>query len=80
MPNPERAHCKRCRQHRDTIRSDGSLVGPISWVGNCQRCGEAEIASNITQMHHRSGPNFNRWRAGMIRCAGGTVTDPRLLA
>jgi len=30
-------------------------------------------------MHARSGPNFDRWRRGMILAAGGTITDPRLL-
>jgi len=34
--------------------------------------------SNVDQMHARRGPNFNAWRIGMIRSAGGTVTDPRL--
>lgn len=79
MPNPSRAHCKRCRLHRDTIREDGTLVGPIGWLGNCQRCGELAMTTNVEQMHARTGPNWNAWRTGMIRCAGGTVTDPRLL-
>lgn len=80
MPNPERAHCQRCGRHRDTFREDGTLVGPISWLGNCQRCGELEMTSNVQQMFARSGPNFDAWRRGMIRCAGGAVTDPRLMA
>lgn len=80
MPRHDRAHCKRCHLHRDTIREDGTLVGAISWQGNCQRCGEAELVSNIHQMYDRRGPNWNRWRVGMIRSAGGAVTDPRLLA
>lgn len=79
MPRPDRANCKRCRRNRDSIRPDGTLVGPISWEGNCQRCGELAYVSNVKQMHARSGPNFDRWRTGMIRCAGGQVTDPRLL-
>jgi len=35
--------------------------------------------ANVDQMHARRGPNFNRWRIGMIRAAGGAVTDPKLL-
>lgn len=35
--------------------------------------------ANADQMHARKGPNWNDWRVGMIRSAGGTVTDPKLL-
>jgi hypothetical protein len=35
--------------------------------------------TNVDQMHARRGPNWNRWRRGMILAAGGTVSDPKLL-
>lgn len=53
-------------------------MGSISWAGNCERCGEQAMNENVDQMHARRGPNFRAWRIGMIRSAGGTVTDPRL--
>jgi hypothetical protein len=72
MPSYNRVTCKRCRRHKDE-------VGPISWLGNCRGCGKEAMDTNVDQMHERRGPNFNAWRVGMIRSAGGTVTDPRLL-
>lgn len=37
----------------------------------CTDCGQRELESNIRQMEARSGPNFAKWRDGMIRAAGG---------
>ncbi|HEY4441644.1 MAG TPA: hypothetical protein VGN14_14390 [Candidatus Elarobacter sp.] len=73
MPRLDRVTCKRCHRHSDD-------VGPISHDGNCRSCGKQAMDDNVDQMHAKRGPNFNRWRAAMIRCAGGTVTDPKLLA
>jgi len=33
------------------------------------------METNVSQMLARSGPNFTKWRHGMIRCAGGIVLD-----
>jgi hypothetical protein len=72
MPNSQRVHCIECGEHRDD-------VGAISWAGYCSTCGRRKRNENVDQMHARRGPNFNAWRIGMIRSAGGTVTDQRLL-
>lgn len=41
----------------------------------CPTCSQVLLASNIVQMKTLSGPNFTKWRHGMIRCAGGIVID-----
>jgi len=43
----------------------------------CPDCSHDLLASNIVQMKTLTGPNFTKWRHGMIRCAGGIVVDGR---
>lgn len=64
MPRRDLRTCKRCHGH-------SADVGPISHDGNCKRCGRDAMNTNIEQMYAKKGPNWNRWRAGMIACAGG---------
>lgn len=71
MGDATRASCKRCGGHRDD-------VGEISWEGYCRPCGRAVLHANNEQMVDRRGPNWNRWRRGMILAAGGAITDPKL--
>jgi len=36
------------------------------------------LADNVWQMHDHRGPNFARWRAGMVRSVGGRLLDEPL--
>ena len=53
----------------------GDHSGGISATGLCAACGKAAMETNVSQMLARSGPNFTKWRHGIIRCAGGIVLD-----
>jgi RNA polymerase subunit RPABC4/transcription elongation factor Spt4 len=68
MPRLDYKRCRNCgRFSKDT--------GPLSHSRLCPRCGHDRLESNIVQMATLSGPNFTKWRHGMIRCAGGIVVD-----
>jgi hypothetical protein len=70
MPRLDYKRCKSCgRFSKD--------VGLLSRHRLCADCGYINLSSNIEQMTARSGPNFVKWRHGMIRCAGGIVSDSR---
>jgi hypothetical protein len=57
------------------IDKPGDHSGSVSATGLCPACGKAAMDENVEQMLARSGPNFTKWRHGMIRCAGGIVLD-----
>jgi hypothetical protein len=42
----------------------------------CADCGYLLLKANVEQLVAHKGPNFQKWRLGMIRCAGGLVPDP----
>jgi hypothetical protein len=70
MPREKYTRCRNCgRAKKD--------VGVMSRRQLCSRCSVDLLADNIAQMDARSGPNFTKWRHGMIRCAGGAVVDTR---
>jgi ribosomal protein S26 len=70
MPREKYTRCRNCgRAKKD--------AGVMSHTQLCPRCSKALLADNIVQMEARSGPNFTKWRHGMIRCAGGVVVDTR---
>jgi hypothetical protein len=64
-------HASVCRN----VDKPGDHSGGISATGLCHDCGLAALRENVAQMEARSGPNFTKWRHGMIRCAGGLVLD-----
>lgn len=64
--HPQR--CKVCDKH-------WMEAGSISQKGLCPEHGRERMEENVAQMEARSGPNFTKWRHGMIRCAGGAVLD-----
>jgi hypothetical protein len=68
MPDPTRASCKRCHRHRDT-------VGGISWSGLCIDCAKARVGENVEGLMLMRGEPLQRWRRGMIACAGGVMLD-----
>jgi hypothetical protein len=47
----------------------------VSVTHLCETHSRERLLDNIEQMHARSGPNFQKWRRGMILCAGGTILD-----
>jgi hypothetical protein len=57
-----------CRKHE-------SEVGPISWAGNCMNCAEFRLRENIIGLAEHKGEPMQRWRRGMILCAGGLTPD-----
>jgi len=64
-------HPARCRVCDKNERE----VGQISQRGYCAEHAKERMEENVDQMLARSGPNFTKWRHGMIRCAGGIVLD-----
>lgn len=71
MPRLDYKRCRNCgRFSKD--------VGAMSRSRLCPKCSTELLADNIVQMEARSGPNFTKWRHGMIRCAGGVVVDGRV--
>ncbi len=47
----------------------------ISQTGLCGEHARERLLDNIEQMHHRSGPNFQRWRRAMAACVGGVLAE-----
>jgi hypothetical protein len=47
----------------------------MSWTRLCQRCSVDICVDNIVGLHTMSGEPARRWRAGMIRSAGGILPD-----
>jgi hypothetical protein len=66
MPREKYTRCRNCgRAKKD--------VGVMSRRQLCDRCSKALLTDNIVQMEARSGPNFKKWRHGMIRATGVRV-------
>jgi len=38
-----------------------SVVGPISWRGNCEQCGLERARQAAMELHLKKGPMFRRW-------------------
>lgn len=69
MPDFRRANCRNCDGHR-------SEVGSISWSGLCVPCGTAIEIENVLGLMEKNNPKVtNRWRVGMILCAGGSLPE-----
>jgi len=60
MPNRALRHCVTCGLH-------DSVVGPISWGGNCRECGHANLVENIVGIATKSGDAYRRQLRGMQR-------------
>jgi hypothetical protein len=43
-----------------------SIVGPISWRGNCERCGLERAQQAAIELHLKRGPMFRRWQRNII--------------
>ena len=41
----------------------------------CSQCSTTRLADNIRQMEARSGPNFKKWRQGLIRATGVRLVE-----
>jgi hypothetical protein len=68
MPDQRRRRCRRCGKTDDE-------VGPISWNGLCQADAIAAVAENVIGLVEHRGPALERWRRGMVACAGGVLLD-----
>lgn len=68
MPDKRRKNCGCCGSHeRD--------VGPISWQGNCRRCGQLLMVENIVGIATRTGPAHKRRLRGIIKAAERELLD-----
>ena len=38
-----------------------SVVGPISWRGNCEACGMERLTQSVMELHNKRGPMYRRW-------------------
>lgn len=47
----------------------------MSWTGLCADCGPEIMATNVLSLHHKSGPEFHRWRRAMAACVGGVLPE-----
>lgn len=59
MPSDRRRICQTCGNHEAT-------VGPISWRGNCERCGLERQRQAAIELHEKRGPMYRRWRQNII--------------
>jgi hypothetical protein len=68
MPRLDYKTCKGCGKHADE-------VGPLSWTRQCADCGKARLIENVDGLHDHTGEALQRWRRGMVACAGGVLLD-----
>ena len=43
------------------------MTGPLSQRWLCPACGEANTTANAIGLNAKTGPAYERWRAGMVR-------------
>lgn len=60
MPDRRRRNCVTCGGH-------DSVVGPISWGGNCRACGLANLTDNIVGIATKTGDAHRRRLRGIQR-------------
>jgi tRNA G26 N,N-dimethylase Trm1 len=68
MAQKTRRHCHSCGKH-------SSEVGPISWGGNCRKCGHIRQAENIQGIHDKQGYAHKRRLRGMARYLERALLD-----
>ncbi len=68
MPKPTYATCRACGAHRDD-------VGLLSHTRLCGPCAKRILLDNIDGLHEHKGEPMQRWRRGMVACAGGILMD-----
>jgi hypothetical protein len=68
MPRPDYKTCRECERHTD-------VCGPLSNTRLCGECAERILAENIVGLVEHKGLPLQRWRLGMISCAGGIPSD-----
>lgn len=55
-----------CRRCETSVRvGSNTRKAPL-----CQSCAELAVRENIEMLQSRSGPNYERWRDGMLRSLG----------
>jgi hypothetical protein len=52
-----------------------TVVGPISWRGNCLPCAKLLLEENISGIATKSGYAFKRQARGMLKYAQGVLLD-----
>lgn len=71
MPDHRRRTCLTCG------KADAE-VGPISWRGNCEECGQLIQRENIIGIAEKNGYAYKRQVRGMLRYAQSVLsTDNR---
>lgn len=68
MPDLRRRNCRCCGKHE-------SEVGPISWQGNCRKCGHILLDENIDGIHERKGYAHKRRLRGIARYVERALVD-----
>jgi hypothetical protein len=68
MPRSDYKTCRECERHTDAC-------GPLSHTRLCSECAQRLLAENIVGLSEHKGQPLQRWRLGMVRCAGGVLMD-----
>jgi hypothetical protein len=68
MGDKTRAHCTCCGGHK-------SVVGEISWLGNCRSCGQMLLAENIVGIAAKKGFAYRRQARGYLKYAQRVLLD-----
>jgi hypothetical protein len=68
LPRADYKHCKACGRH-------SAECGPLSNTRLCGDCAYVILSENITGLAEHKGPALDRWRRGMVACAGGVLLD-----
>lgn len=68
MGQPLYKKCRGCGRH-------ASEAGELSWTRLCGDCAERILTENIVGLATHSGEPLQRWRRGMVACAGGVLLD-----
>jgi tRNA G26 N,N-dimethylase Trm1 len=68
MPSDRRRNCTCCGQH-------DSIVGPISWRGNCRRCGQMLMVEQIVGNATKTGPAHARRLRGYAKMLERAALD-----
>jgi hypothetical protein len=74
MASDRRRNCLTCGNHE-------SVVGPISWRGNCGECGVILMSQAVVELHEKRGPTYRRWKRRLIESLNDPAIDvPRVRA
>lgn len=68
MPSDRRRTCLICGNHE-------SIVGAISWRGNCGDCAVERMEQAVMELHEHRGPTYRRWKLALLAALEDPVLD-----